>query len=304
LSAAKITTGYLAAARLDTLVAYISNSAMIAAAVIQSAHIGNLQVKTANIDNLAITDAKISDLTVEKLTGTIITGKTIRTSSGGLRCEMSAPSHDLFLVNASTVVGNQIAQTFIGQHYDNVNCGLIKYSPYYSIPFSYANFEIYNSPIGAGSLQAALVLCDMGSTTLEAGQVWVRGSRLAPYTNNQVWLGSSSYGFKGLYLTSAGIIYNEAIAAMTFEYNSASWSNAICRLDILPNADNSGQIGYDTKRWNRVRAVNIVSGDYWFENKFRITEEGKNKLAFKNPKDETILILDSKGNLWKKGQIK
>ena len=42
LNAGKITTGYLAAARLDTAVAYISQSAMISEAVINNAHINNL----------------------------------------------------------------------------------------------------------------------------------------------------------------------------------------------------------------------------------------------------------------------
>ena len=43
---------------------------------------------------------------------------------------------------------------------------------------------------------------------------------------------------------------------------------------ILPTADNKGSVGTDTRRWAMVRAVLVVSGDFVFENGWRLTEWG------------------------------
>ena len=81
-------------------------------------------------------------------------------------------------------------------------------------------------------------------------------------------------------------------AAIVFKRGSAG-------CDLLPYADNYGQIGYNNRRWARIRGVTIVSGDFVFENKFRITEEGENALAIYNQKGQKILIIDEYGNIKK-----
>ena len=60
---------------------------------------------------------------------------------------------------------------------------------------------------------------------------------------------------------------------------------------FLPTADNQGNIGNDSYRWALVRAVTITSGDYVFENGWRLTEASKLGLG------EGIALVDDKGRV-------
>jgi hypothetical protein len=71
-------------------------SAAIAQAAIGSAHIGEAAILTAHIGDAQIVDAKIGNLAVEKLIGTYITGKTIRTAASGARIELSADGFTVY----------------------------------------------------------------------------------------------------------------------------------------------------------------------------------------------------------------
>lgn len=68
--------------------------------------------------------------------------------------------------------------------------------------------------------------------------------------------------------------------------------------DAVPGMD----VGIVGARWASVRAANVYSGDLHFQNGFRITEEGDG-LAFMNPLDEKVAILDGSGNLRLKGKV-
>ena len=66
--------------------------------------------------------------------------------------------------------------------------------------------------------------------------------------------------------------------------------------NIIPEDDGVGEIGADDRRWSRVRAVNIVSGDYVFENGWRLTEAEKLGLG------EGVALIDRHGRVkevWK-----
>ena len=52
-----------------------------------------------------------------------------------------------------------------------------------------------------------------------------------------------------------------------------------------------------------VRAVTITPGDLVFENNFKMTEDEKAGLAFKNDAGEKIAVLDQEGNLHIKGRL-
>jgi hypothetical protein len=88
-----------------------------------------------------------------------------------------------------------------------------------------------------------------------------------------------------------------------YSYGQIIFQRGSAGCDLLPYGDNYGQIGYDSRRWSRIRAINIVSGDLGFENDFKITEEGETGLAFLNQKNEKVAILDDKGNIYIKGKI-
>lgn len=60
---------------------------------------------------------------------------------------------------------------------------------------------------------------------------------------------------------------------------------------FLPSEDGQGNIGNDSYRWALVRAVNIVSGDYVFENGWRLTEAEKLGLG------EGIALIDPAGRV-------
>lgn len=45
--------------------------------------------------------------------------------------------------------------------------------------------------------------------------------------------------------------------------------------DFTPSADNAGEVGTNALRWNRIRGVTIVSGDFGFENGWALTEDWK-----------------------------
>ena len=73
--------------------------------------------------------------------------------------------------------------------------------------------------------------------------------------------------------------------------------------NVVPPSDNTGSIGTASKRWALVRAVTITPGDLVFENSFRVTEDEKIGLAFKNDAGEKIASLDREGNLHIRGKI-
>jgi hypothetical protein len=67
---------------------------------------------------------------------------------------------------------------------------------------------------------------------------------------------------------------NVGIRTTTPEFRLDVAGSVAVRGDILPNADNQGNIGLDDRRWARVRSVLVVAGDYVFENGWRFTERG------------------------------
>ena len=73
--------------------------------------------------------------------------------------------------------------------------------------------------------------------------------------------------------------------------------------NVTPNANNTYALGNNTLRWMEIYGVSIYSGDIILENKFRITE-APDGIEFKNPHGEAIMTLDSRGNLWIKGEIR
>jgi len=87
--------------------------------------------------------------------------------------------------------------------------------------------------------------------------------------------------------------------------NSAGTALSLVDKDgnILPGTDTAGSIGTASKRWGNVYAVTVTQGDLVFMNNFKVTENEKSGLAFKNDAGEKIAVLDREGNLHIKGRI-
>jgi len=112
---AKINSLAVTEAKIGSLavtVAKIGNLAVTEAKIgtlaVTEAKIGSLAVTGAKIANATIGDAKITDLTVEKLTGTYITGKTIRTAVSGQRVEIRGANNDIAFYDADGNLGGTI----------------------------------------------------------------------------------------------------------------------------------------------------------------------------------------------------
>jgi len=69
--------------------------------------------------------------------------------------------------------------------------------------------------------------------------------------------------------------------------------------DAVPGMD----LGIVGARWNSVRAANVFSGDYNFQNDFKLTEEGETGIALYNKKGVKIAVFDEDGNMHIKGDV-
>lgn len=106
----------------------------------------------------------------------------------------------------------------------------------------------------------------------------------------------TNYGVYGKCLSASGV--------GVYAYNDAAGGQALkCHGHAVPDADNAYNCGQNGARWKLVRAVTVTPGDLVFENGYRVTEDEKAGLAFKNDAGEKIAALDRQGNLHIKGKI-
>ncbi|MEM2726671.1 MAG: hypothetical protein QXV61_00230 [Archaeoglobaceae archaeon] len=68
---------------------------------------------------------------------------------------------------------------------------------------------------------------------------------------------------------------------------------------LMPKTDNTYDIGSDTLRWRRIRAVTVSTGDIELANDWKITEL-EDGVVIKNPNGEEIFKI-TEGGLWFKG---
>jgi hypothetical protein len=85
--------------------------------------------------------------------------------------------------------------------------------------------------------------------------------------------------------------------------NPTATYGLISKANLVPDFDNTYECGDPSFRWSLVRGVTITSGDLVFQNDMRVVEHGTDGLAFVDPKENIIAILDSGGNLTIKGQV-
>ena len=324
LDAGKITTGYLSAARLDTTVAYITNSAMIANAVITNAHIVSLDAGKITTGTLNAALVNVINLNANNITTGTLTGRTVQTASSGQRVVLESGSAGLIRFYSSSYE----TATFYGSGTDimistSQSSGKILLSVGSSGAIAFAvggTVKSYFDAVGDLHIGSGNAILNNSSNTAQLSL----NKHFMPSADNSYTLGSSGLRWSDLRAMTAtfsgnitinslnlsgsnqGILVNN-VSFMNFvdqsSYGQIIFQRGAAGCDLLPYGDNYGQIGYDSRRWSRVRAITITSGDLEFENKFRITEEGKTGLAFFNQKNKKIAILDDKGNFYVKGKI-
>jgi len=99
-------------------------------------------------------------------------------------------------------------------------------------------------------------------------------------------------------------LFNSELAASVWKVNDAEL--ILYTRDIKPYADNTHDLGSSSSRWANVYAVNVVTGDVKFDNKWKITEydeDGKliDGLRVLNTKGEEVLRITNEG-VWFKGE--
>lgn len=87
----------------------------------------------------------------------------------------------------------------------------------------------------------------------------------------------------------------------------ASGENAIGG-NLTPTTNNAYSLGTSGNKWSDIWVVTSNVGDIAFANDFRateiVTDEGNDALAFVNDKGVQIMVVDSDGNLFVKGEVR
>ncbi len=253
----------------------ITLSAQIKDAIILNAHVDSLAAQKitsqivdaqianigwAKILNVAIVDADIVNLTVEKLIGTYLTGKTVRTATSGERVQLDATYHQIEfydtagalqgILDMSTeglrVVSNIAAKSLM--FFARTAGGSLQ---------TVATFKTLECRFYKDVLPDANNQRDLGSLSYRwknlfiAGDLLISGSisgPLKPAVDNSDFIGTSTYGWKSLYFTDT---YDPKIyrgASIELEFEAA---NVKCHRNLVTNVTtlNLGSAG---EYWNEV----------------------------------------------------
>ena len=319
----KIVTG--AGSEIDG--AYIKNL------TVTSAKIANGAITTAKIANLAVTDAKIKDVSADKLTaGTIdasiidvinikadnittgtLTGRTIQTDTPGkFRLVMKSGAEETW-PNSLEMVSAA-----------NAHIGGILFEPTGDIELVGESFYINADPITVeGHLQVPI------SNTYDIGEPNYRWRHL--YLSGNIYIDglvdgvdvsafkSSFDTHKSTHYSSGGDLYVPTnIRNVHWLYFDQSFGRILwgpdtifdfeaAEIEVYKNLKPIGtdkSLGYSDAKWSDLWVVNLHTGDIDLGNNFKIKEEGDDKIAFYNPKGDKVMVLDKKGNLYLKGQVK
>lgn len=95
--------------------------------------------------------------------------------------------------------------------------------------------------------------------------------------------------------------------AMVIASGAAITGVTVATGHIQPAANDTYNLGQSTKKWAEIWVVDTHFGDVNFANDFAITEiikEGKEALAFMNENGVQVMVLDSAGNMYIKGELK
>jgi len=101
------------------------------------------------------------------------------------------------------------------------------------------------------------------------------GRHTAVFMNGNVGIGTTGPAQRLHVEGNTYISGNVGIGTTAPEFRLDVAGSLVVRGDIMPNADNQGNVGLDDRRWAMVRSVLVVSGDFVFENGWRLTEWGE-----------------------------
>ncbi len=292
---------------------------------------GYIKTSLLTADNIQTGTLSACTIDADAITTGTITGRKFRTSSGDARAEMVVAgdyANQFVLYNGGTMIGRIKNYVSYFDIWAPAGAG-------YGIDLRIGDNSVINlsdtlpgAPIvKVNALLRPLTTSskDLGSSSYRWDNLYINTviayTRILPDIDGGAYLGSSTKHWSDLYVSylrfksTAGIIYHGSVAVFNF-YNINDWDKVVCKADLVPNADGSGQLGYNDQRWEKVHADNIyctnqtadkhITGDLVFRYKkeivFRI-DENPDQLNFYNKKGLKIMTLDQEGNLWLKGKI-
>ena len=280
LDAGKITTGYLAALRLDTTVAYISQSAMIAGAVIINAHIANLDATKITTGDIA--SARMQTNVLIALQATITNLSAIKADLGTVTAgKISLPSGGSFDIDEAGInririnVHGVVARNTKGFFMEGTIAG--RYGALYAMSTDYIvidcvagftgdpQFAVYRCTATGAQDGAALLTAEYGGGTR---------SRLTGYLIGTHLTSAGAYQQKGLR------IYYHSVGAISVEkggFYTSSLTYSIAGYADFPTATRLVLCMFesvDTARWG-FRTWNLLTtGFQWGVSNEEVYEAG------------------------------
>jgi hypothetical protein len=261
LDAGKITTGYLSADRIAA---------------------GSITANKLNVSQLSAISANLGSITAGSITGVTITGGTIQTSTSGQRVVLDSNNwirlYDSTGVEVGRIFGyleSPYHKIYIFNTYYTAGGGIL-------IGDNLVQLDADNVELGCGGLKGntnALYyidssIFDLGTSTKKFRHLYLSGTAYVDGTVDTTYLIADYLGqslnanvyditnLRYLYFNqSYGRFYWGSNWVVDFRYtsdsqpnNTTGWARWDMKLDLIPAAPNSGQIGYATNYWSAIRA--------------------------------------------------
>ena len=287
--------------------------AKIANASIGTAKIKDASITTAKIADLAVTDAKIESLNVDKLVGDEIIGKSIKTGTGD-RVELYRSDDPMYPNTLRWVssLGEELATIKMSGWAAGMALEITA-----DLLRIWSDIEVdgFLVPVATGEK-------DLGLSSYRWRNLYLSGNIYVDGLVDGVDISAFKSSFdthKSTHYSSGGDLYvptdirNVHYLYFSSTYGRIIWGSDIifdfeaAEIEVYKNLKPIGtdkSLGYSDAKWSDLWVVNLHTGDIDLGNNFKIKEEGEDKIAFYNPKGDKVMVLDKKGNLYLKGQVK
>lgn len=259
--------------------------------------ITNATISGAALINGTITGAKIDGATI---TGANIVGATI---TGSLI--------DSQTIAGSNIANNTITDTQVGSlSASTINAGTLTVDGSPAISVTGSGAMVFQS--GGDIIMKHSGSGDDSLVQLKTSSDVLKGELGYNSTNDITYLRSANTA--DLYVISDGKVVLNPASAIELGASSSDDIDFVGRVisDVLPDTDNSYDLGNASFRWALVRGQTVTSGDLRFENDYILTEpnmldpdaDPHSGLCIMNHRWEQIGLVDEYGNLEIAGTIK